>query len=150
MTPLATTTLSGDLQQLGLDIKTLPPLAKMDPKVLRKLMKTFTTALGAKCGDCHNEADYAAPTPMKKIADGMWNHFVRDQTASDGGPVYCDSCHQGRMKMLDRTDKKALSKWMETNYVGKLQGKGGKANECATCHGDPFENDIFKNIWHAQ
>jgi hypothetical protein len=150
MTPIAATNMAGDIAALGLDTKGLPSLAKMDPKVLRKLMKTFTRALGAKCGDCHNEQDFAAPTENKKIADGMWDHFVRDMTAGDGGPVYCDSCHQGRMKMLDRTNKKLLSKWMEDNYVGKLQGKGGKANECGTCHGDPFEPDIFKNIWHAE
>src|SRR6266849_3974223 len=50
MTPIATTSMAGDLQKLGLDIKSLPALSKMDPKTLRKLMRTFTQSLGAKCG----------------------------------------------------------------------------------------------------
>ena len=143
MKPVIATTMTADLQAIGVDAKSLPPLPKMPPATLRKVMRTFTKALGAKCTDCHNESDYAAPTPMKKVAAGMWDHFVREMAMSDGTPVYCDSCHQGRMKILDRHDKKALGKWMDDNFVGKLARRDKKDMECATCHGDPFEGDIL-------
>ena len=143
MKPVVATTMAADLQGIGVDAKNLPPLPKMDPQTLRKVMRTFTKSLGARCTDCHNENDYAAPTPMKKVAAGMWDHFVRELAMADGTPVYCDSCHQGRMKILDRHDKKALGKWMDDNFVGKLKRRDKKDMECATCHGDPFDGDIL-------
>ena len=143
MKPLMATAMATDLQNLGLDLKTLPPLTKLEPDKLRKVMKTFTKALGVKCNDCHNESDYQAMTPMKKITLHMWDDFTRSLAQEDGSPVYCDSCHQGRAKFLDRHDKKALSAWMDKNFVEKLKRRDGKENGCETCHGDPFEGDIL-------
>ena len=45
--------------------------------------------------------------------------------------------------MLDRTDKKALSKWMDANFVAKLKRRDKKEHGCETCHGDPFEGHIL-------
>jgi hypothetical protein len=139
MKPVATSTIVADLQALGLDPKNLPPLNKLEPDKLRKVMRTFTKSLGARCADCHIESDFAASTPMKKIAQGHWDEFVRKLTTDTGAPVYCDSCHQARLKLLDRTDKKALGTWMDANFVDHFKRRDGKEHGCETCHGDPFE-----------
>jgi hypothetical protein len=139
MKPVVASTMASDLQALGLDPKNLPPLHKLEPDKLRKVMRTFTRTLGARCADCHNESDFAAPTPMKKIAAGHWDEFVRKLTTDTGAPVYCDSCHQGRSKLLDRTDKKALGTWMDANFVDHFKRRDGNEHGCETCHGDPFE-----------
>jgi len=143
MKPIAASTMATDLQNLGLDLKSLPALEKMEPAKLRKVMRTFTKSLGAKCSDCHNESDYAAMTPMKKVALHMWNDFVRSLALENGNALYCDSCHQGRMKFLDRHDKKALGAWMDQNYVANMKRRDGKEHACETCHGDPFDGDIL-------
>jgi hypothetical protein len=128
--------LAADLQALGLDAKNLPPIEKLEPKVLRSVMKSFAKALGVKCGDCHQEGDFAAPTRRKKIAAHMWDEFAAKLAMADGSPLFCDSCHQGRIQLLDRHDKKALSKWMDANFVDKLVRKDGQSHECETCHHD--------------
>jgi hypothetical protein len=125
-----------DLQALGLDAKNLPPIEKLEPKVLRSVMKSLAKALGVRCGDCHQEGDFAAPTRRKRIAAHMWDEFAGKLAMADGSPLFCDSCHQGRIQLLDRHDKKALSKWMDANFVDKLQRKDGKSHECETCHHD--------------
>jgi len=149
MKPIADTTMAGDLKALDLDPTALPPLDQLPPDKLRRVMKTFTKALGARCGACHMEGDFAAPTPRKAIAANMWTHFVREVSTPGGAPVYCDSCHQGRLTpLLDRHDKKALSEWMEANFEHGLKLRSGKANECETCHGEPFESHFLKK-WAA-
>ncbi|HEY1696929.1 MAG TPA: cytochrome c3 family protein [Polyangiaceae bacterium] len=131
--PVASTMLA-DLDALGIDAKNLPPMNRLDPKALRGVMKLFTKALGGKCADCHLEGDFAAPTRRKKIATKMWSEFAATMTLADGSPLFCDSCHQGRIVQLDRTDKKALAKWMDTAFVDGLKQKSGKDTECETCH----------------
>jgi hypothetical protein len=150
MTPVQPSAMASELQAIGLNLGALPPLSKVDPKTVRALMKTFAKSLGARCIDCHDSHDFAAPTPMKAVARGMWNHFVLGLTTADGAPIYCDSCHQGRRRMLDRSDKKALAKWMQTEYLSKLSRSDRGEHSCATCHGDPFDGEIFKHVWHAQ
>lgn len=137
--------LGADLQSLGLDPASLPPIEKLDPKALRGVMKLFARSLGGKCGDCHQEGDFAAPTRRKKIATRMWNDFAAKLTTSSGAPVFCDSCHRGRIVQLDRTDKTALGKWMETAFVGGLKQRDGKTEECASCHVDKEMH--FLGIW---
>ena len=127
--------LVADLQALGLDAKNLPPIEKLEPKTLRGVMKLLAKSLGAKCGDCHTEGDFAAPTRRKKIAAKMWDEFVAELSLG-GQPLFCDSCHQGRIKQLDRTDKKALGKWMDANFAQKLTRKDGKDEGCESCHVD--------------
>ena len=144
MKPIVASAMAADLQAIGLDPKALPPLGKLDPDKLRKVMKTFTKALGVTCTDCHVENDFRASTPRKAIAAGMWDHFARPLAMTDGALVYCDSCHQGRITpLLDRHDKKALSQWMDANYVDKVKRIDGAEHTCATCHGDPFKPEII-------
>ena len=72
-------------------------------------MKLIAKSLGVKCGDCHQEGDFAAPTRRKKIAAQMWDEFAAKLVAGRRrAPLFCDSCHQGRTTLLDRRDKKAL------------------------------------------
>ncbi len=145
MKALAPTAMVADLKGMGLDPNALPPLDQLPPETLRKVMKTFSKALGARCDDCHIAKDFAAPTPRKAVAIGMWNHFVRELAAKDGSPVYCDSCHQGTMTpLLDRHDDDALGHWMQANYVAPLKRRDGKDHKCATCHGEPFEGHFLK------
>ena len=42
--------------------------------------------------------------------------------------------HQGRIVQQDRTDKKALAKWMDVSFVDGFKQKDGKAEECESCH----------------
>jgi hypothetical protein len=128
--------MADDLRALGLDPRSLPPIAKLEPRTLRGVMKLFTRSLGVKCGDCHQEGDFAAPTRRKKIAAHMWDDFAARLSLADGTPLFCDSCHQGRKQLLDRRDKKALSQWMDAAFVARFARRDGKATECETCHVD--------------
>ena len=143
----AATAMVGQLSEIGLDVKALPPLNKLPPEQLRKVMKTFTTSLGVKCEGCHDTRDFRAPTPKKKIATHMWNDFARALATADGAPLYCDSCHGGRAEFLDRHDITKLSTWMQDNYVDKLKRIDQKDHGCETCHGDPIEPKIFTKLW---
>jgi hypothetical protein len=141
--PLVPSALASDLKALGLDAAKLPPLSKMEPATLRKVMKTFTKALGTNCAGCHDPNNFRAATPKKKIASRMWDDYVRGLAFEDGSPLYCDSCHQGRTQMLDRRDKKALGKWMDAEYVAKLKRTDKQDNDCATCHGEEMEMHLL-------
>jgi hypothetical protein len=149
MKPPTTTAMEAELKAAGLDVRKLVPMAKLDPKVLRgKVMPLFKKALGTECTGCHVDGDFAASTPNKKIATKMWDEFVVKFQLADKSALFCDSCHQGRMLELDRKDNKALSTWMQQNFVDKLALKTGKDHDCATCHGDitapPFLKDWAK------
>ncbi len=144
--PVATQ-MTAELAAIGLDPKKLPPIEKLEPEKLRKVMKTFTKALGVQCNACHNADDFKAPTPHKKIASRMWNEFSRNLTLTDGSPLYCDSCHQGSMRVLDKHDKKELAKWMQAELVDKVKRVDKKEHGCDTCHGDPFEGEFLDKVW---
>jgi hypothetical protein len=147
MKPVVATAMTAELQAIGLDPKKLPPIEKLEPEKLRKVMKTFTKSLGVQCNACHNADDFKASTPNKKVASRMWNEFARGLAMADGSAVYCDSCHQGRMHTLDKSDKKALSGWMQAEMVDKLKRTDGKEHGCETCHGDPFEGQFIDKVW---
>jgi Cytochrome c7 and related cytochrome c len=135
-----------NLQALGLDPKNLPPIEKLDPRALRGVMKLIAKSLGSKCVDCHREGDFALMTPRKKIATKMWDEFVTKLVfAADDAPLFCDSCHQGRTNQLDRSDLKALGKWMDDSFVVGLKRKDDKDNACETCHVD--RGMRFLNNW---
>ena len=128
-----------DLKKLGIDPLHPQPLNKLSPDTIRKLMPTFAKSLGVKCEACHDVNNFKAWTPKKRVAAGMWQHFVVDLALEDGTPLYCDSCHGGKLEFLDTHDKKALSAWMDANYVAKLKRVDKKDHSCETCHGDPFD-----------
>lgn len=141
-----------DLTAIGLDPKNLPAMSKLEPDKLRKVMKLISRSLGVPCSGCHLE-DPSAATPRKRVAEKMWDEYVRGFTLADGAPLFCDSCHQGAVVILDRTDKKALGKWMEAAFVDKLRarpikGQSGPPDEleCATCHGEEHEMH-FVDLW---
>jgi hypothetical protein len=139
-----------ELTALGLDPKNLPVMSKLEPDKLRKVMKLISKSLGLQCNGCHLE-DAAAATPRKRAAEKMWDEYLRGFAMADGTPLFCDSCHQGAVVILDRTDKRALGKWMEAAFVGKLkakaQGKQAPADlECASCHSEDHEMH-FIDLW---
>jgi hypothetical protein len=137
-----------DIKAIGIDLAKPGDLAKMDMSKKKKLMPFFVKALGMSgCEGCHVAGDFKAPTHNKQMASGMWNHFVRDLRAKGGGAMFCDSCHQGKQKLLDRSDKKALAKFMTANYQDKLDRADQKEHSCTTCHSDPFEGKVFAKVW---
>jgi len=138
------TAFANNLRALGIDAAHLPRLEHLDARALRGVMTLFARSLGLRCGDCHEEGDFAAPTPRKKIATHMWNDFVARLTLQDA-PIFCDSCHQGRTRLLDRRDEKALSRWMDDHYVTGLARADGRSHGCETCHVD-MEMHLFA-LW---
>jgi hypothetical protein len=145
--PVVATALVADLQGLGLDPTKLPRLERLKGDQLRKVMKLFNKSLGVKCNFCHAE-DFAAPTPHKRVTEGMWNELVRGMTFANGEPVFCDSCHQGKIEILERADLKALGKWMQENYVAPMKLASGSSMSCAACHGEPFVPE-FVHDWET-
>jgi hypothetical protein len=144
------TKMTAMLTAAGLDPSHLPPLADVDARQLDAVMATFTSALGLRCADCH-EHDFAVETPRKRVARQMWDRWARGLRFHDGGPVYCDSCHQGASTFLDRSDvgeHGALADWMQASYVDPLARADGAAHGCATCHGAPFV-PRFLDAWAA-
>jgi hypothetical protein len=105
-------------------------------------MGTFSRSLGYACTDCHDADDYRRPTHAKSVTVRMWNVFTRPYDAALG-VLYCDSCHRGQGRFLDRRDKKVVSTYMIESYTDKLERHDGKEVECATCHGDPFEAHVL-------
>lgn len=145
-----------DLQALGIDTNRLPTLdsVKQDPNKLRAVMNTFAKSLGVDCNGCHAAGeggaglDYAASTPSKNVAWRMWERFVGGLAFADGTALYCDSCHQGNRRMLDRSDDTKVTAWMTANFVDKLRRRDGAVHSCETCHGTPFDRG-FLSLWRA-
>jgi len=136
------TAFADQLTAIGLDPKNLPRLRELDPKQLRQVMELFKVSLGTRCRDCHAER-YSEETPRKKVAEHMWDEFVRRLTIADGSPVFCDSCHQGKVQTLVRTDKSTLAKAMADAYVAKLRRTDGQEHRCTTCHVSDEDRSIL-------
>ena len=104
----------------------------MDMSKKKKLMPFFVKALGMSgCDGCHVAGDFKAATHNKQMASSMWSHFVQRSRAKGGGAMFCDSCHQGKQKLFDRSDKKALSKFMIANYQDKLAARRQEGSQLA-------------------
>jgi hypothetical protein len=138
------------LRAAGLDPKNLPPIETLEPAAKLKVMRTFTESLGIACVDCHGGVDFRADTRRKRVAKRMWNEITR-VVALDAEPpaddaIYCDSCHQGDLFVLDRREKSKVSLFMTEVYDQKLKRTDGRDHGCATCHGEP--NDMqFLTKW---
>jgi len=133
MKAVTPTAYADDLRAAGLDPLKLPQLNKLPPEQLRKVMPLVAKSLGVKCDACHDfNAGAATMTPRMHVAEQMWNQFVRNRTIEGDQPVFCDSCHHGSITVLDRSDRPALEKWMQTSFVETLG-----AGSCKTCHGEP-------------
>jgi len=137
------------LQEGAVDVAKLPDdlsAAISSRAKLQAVMKSFTVALGTGCDGCHakvgTKLDYGAETPNKNITRNMWTQFVRGLEQADGSALYCDSCHQGKMKFLDFKADEAMT-WMAENFVGKLARRDGEKHGCKTCHGEPFDEGFL-------
>jgi hypothetical protein len=147
---LSATRYEAELKKLGFDgKKAIPDLEKMDLAAKKKLMPLFQKALGyAECTGCHAaDGDYHTSTRNMKISRKMWSQFVAATRDDKGGLVFCDSCHNGATKILNRMDHKAVGKFMHENYVAKLTRADKQENGCATCHGTPMQPDIIEKVW---
>ena len=136
------------LADAGLDVHDLPPLERLTAGQKQKVMRTFTEALGIPCLGCHSEESFAADTRRKRIAKRMYNEIVRALALRDGEPVYCDSCHDGDLFMLDRRDTARLTKHMSQVMVGQLTRVDGRPHDCTSCHGDPPDFKML-TTWKA-
>ncbi|HEY8090258.1 MAG TPA: cytochrome c3 family protein [Polyangiaceae bacterium] len=143
------TTMLPALQRLGIDVAADTDLTALPLAKKRKVMQLFVKALGTTCDTCHEE-DFKADTRNKRVARRMWSDFVAVLRETDGAPVFCDSCHQGHVKILAREDDKVLAAYMKASYVERLARADGAEQKCATCHGDPFEPDIFGKRFEAR
>ena len=139
------------LRTAGFELGSLPDLATLHepghPR-MRAIMKAFTLALGTTCDGCHlagavTDDEFRADAPRKNIAGAMYARVVQALEKRDGSPILCDTCHQGKLRFLDRSDDDALRAWMQGQLVDGLARQDGKANSCATCHGDPFRGPIL-------
>lgn len=136
--PITPSRLGADLRKLGLDPLKLPRFDDLSPPQLHGVMSTFTRSLGMTCLDCHDAANAQAPTRRKRLAKRMWDEMVRGFRLEGGKePLYCDSCHHGQTRFLDRSDLGAVSAYMAESYTGSLERADGSEVACATCHGDP-------------
>jgi hypothetical protein len=144
--PLRDSALLAELESTGLKLGALPRLEELSARQRLPVMEAFTRALGVKCTGCHvSDQDYAAETPNKQLTRHMWNDFVVPLEMNDK-QLFCDSCHQGSSKVLHRADHASLSAFMKQEFTGKLTDAGG-AVTCATCHGSPFEPQVFEKRW---
>lgn len=148
--PLTATKYDAELKKLGFDgKKPVVDLEKMDLAAKKKLMPLFTKALGyTECTGCHAaDGDYHTSTRNMKISRKMWSQFVAATRDDKGGMIFCDSCHNGATKILNRVDHKAVGGFMHANYVAKLTRADKADNGCATCHGTPLQPDIIEKLW---
>jgi hypothetical protein len=144
-----------ELGATGVNLSQLQPLAEMSLEEKKKLMPLFQKALGFKdCGGCHaggsDGLDFKAETHHKKIARGMWDHFVVPLRDEQGANIFCDSCHAGKVEVLNRSNHEDLMAFMKAQYVGKLRRADGQEHTCATCHGEPMAPRIFAKLWNIQ
>ena len=147
---LSATKFQAELKKLGFDgKKAMLDLEKMDLPTKKKLMPLFQKALGYdSCNGCHaGDGDYRTSTRNMKVTRKMWSQFVSAMRDDAGGLVFCDSCHNGAQRILNRTDKKAVGVFMHDDYVAKLTRADKQRNECATCHGTPMEPSILAKQW---
>jgi hypothetical protein len=143
--PIRASLLAQDLINAGFDPLNLPLLLdEADQMAHVPLMHSFNASLG-DCTSCH-EADAAVWTAQKLITRHMWEDILSVLVMKDGSPLYCDSCHQGEVLFLDRSDPAALEVWMQENMVDKLARRDGQPHDCATCHGEPANYDLL-TLW---
>lgn len=150
--PVMASKMAEELKKEGFDIAKLPKkLDKMTKAQKSKIMKLFVKSLGYEnCNGCHVEGDFAKKTRNMNIAEHMYDEFVVGFRGEKGAAtMFCDSCHQGKAKILNRSDLKALGKFMDEQYVAHIERADGKEQACASCHGDTMEMKIFDKMWQV-
>jgi hypothetical protein len=147
-TSVGPSNLAAEVKKIGIDLSAPLDFDKLPLAQKKKLMPLFVKALGYEgCAGCHVEGDFKKQTRNVQMAKGMWNHFVKQLRDDKGAPLFCDSCHQGKAKPLDRTSRDGMKPFMKNEYVGKLTRADRKDNTCGTCHGDTIELHIFEKSW---
>ena len=147
-TPLQASKMLEELAKAGVDVTKTPDLTKLPLDKKKKVMPLLQKAMGMEsCTGCHKEGDMKAPTRNKAISAAMWKNFVGALRDDKGGPIFCDSCHAGKVKVLGRGDKEALKKFMQTDYEGKLTRADKKEHACTGCHGETMEGKIIATLW---
>lgn len=146
--PIQPSKMLDDVKKLGVDLRKVGDLEKIDLTQKKKLMPLFQRAMGyTSCTGCHAEGDFTKVTRNIQITRAMWKHYVVALRDDKGGPLFCDSCHAGNAKLLDRGDKKALAKFMTENYEAKLTRADKREHSCTGCHGDDMQMKIIEKIW---
>src|SRR5207248_1182167 len=99
--------LLADMKKAGLDPAKAPVLEKMPLADKKRVMPFFVKALGYKdCTGCHASlSDYKTVTHNMQIARGMWDHFVAYARDTSDAVIFCDTCHAGSAKILNRADR---------------------------------------------
>jgi len=144
--PIQPSKLVEQARKLGVDFK--QSFAAMPFQQRKKLMPLFVKSLGYDgCTGCHVDGDFEKVTRNMKVARAMWDHFVVGLRDAQGGALFCDSCHGGRAKSLDRANPDGIKKVMETDYQAKLTRADKKPHDCSGCHGDPPELDVIGKVW---
>jgi hypothetical protein len=145
-TPIGETKLLTGVKQLGVDVR--KPLGSLPNAKKKELMNFFVKALGYEdCQGCHIGDDYERETRNMKITRKMWETFIMPLRDAQGGTLFCDSCHAGKAKPLDRANDDGLKKLMETDYQGKITRADKKEHDCSTCHGSGPEPKIIEKLW---
>lgn len=146
--PLAQSKFIEDLKKVGINTAKIPEIGKIPLAQKKKLMPFMQKAMGyTACTGCHVEGDFKAETRNLKISRQMWNAYTVPMLDEKGGAVFCDTCHSGQVKVLNRADTEGLKKFMEDEYEHKLKLADKKEMECSTCHGDAMETKIIEKIW---
>jgi hypothetical protein len=121
------------------------------------LMHSFAASIGSDteddCNHCHVDwhDESVRINETTRIARHMWDDILGKLELADGQPFYCDSCHQGRAKFLDRSNPKAVEAWMQANMVDKLRRRDGQKHDCTTCHGAaPDAYDALLETWSRE
>jgi hypothetical protein len=146
--PIRPSALLAEVQKIGVD--TTKPLSSIPLPQKKQLMKLFKQALGYdSCTGCHVADQYEKPTRNKAITRKMWDTFLVQLRDDKGGPLFCDSCHGGKAKSLDRSAMEGLQRIMETDYQGKLTRADKQPHDCSTCHGKGQEPEpkIIEKLW---
>ncbi len=145
--PIQPSKLVDDARRLGVDFK--QTFASMSFQQKKKVMPLFVKSLGYEgCTGCHVDGDFDKETRNMKVARAMWDHFVVGLRDAQGAPIFCDTCHGGREKSLDRSSPDGIKKVMETDYQGKLTRADKKPHDCSGCHGNPPELAVIEKVWH--
>lgn len=145
-TPIGASAMAKDAAKLGVDFKR--PLGSLPLSTKKQVMKLFVKSLGFEsCEGCHVEGDFKTETRNLKIARKMWDTFVVKMRDQKGEPVFCDSCHNGKEKLLDRASDASLKRFMDAEYKGKLTRADKQDNNCGQCHGYPFVGPIIRETW---
>ena len=137
-----------DIKAIGIDLASPGDLSKMDMSKKKKLMPFFVKALG-HVGLRRLPRRGRLQGRHAQQADGVVDVEPLRQRSSrqGGGALFCDSCHQGKQKLLDRSDKKALSKFMIAELRRQAPARRQEGPHLRDVPLRPFEGKIFAKLW---